>query len=158
MSAKIGRAPARRMALALAKKLKGVVMTASGATVLRRLAEAVADAGGGKRQPEGVGAAGASDGVRRRAGERSCGLKAATRGPRMSCCESQTWAMASRISCSQSGVLAARSRASERAAKMREARCYGTTPAVRLLSVEVRPIATGELHGGRYFSGTYQRT
>ena len=53
MSASSGVAPARRMALTEAKKLKGVVTTAC----------AGADAGGGQRQPESVGARGAADGV-----------------------------------------------------------------------------------------------
>jgi hypothetical protein len=99
-----GRAPARRMALAEAKKLKGVVMTASVIPVSARDSFAGsgrpgADAGGGEGQPEGVGAAGASDGVGEAQAVAAAASNAATWGPRMKCCESQTWAMASRISC-----------------------------------------------------------
>ncbi len=53
MSASTAVAPARRMALTEAKKLKGVVRTAA----------ARADSGGGQRQPQGIGARGAAHGV-----------------------------------------------------------------------------------------------
>ena len=53
MSASSGVAPARRIALTEAKKLKGVVMTAAPGS----------DSGGGQGQPESVGARGAADGV-----------------------------------------------------------------------------------------------
>jgi hypothetical protein len=59
MSAKTGRAPARRMALAEAKKLKGVAGL---------LGEEGADVGRGEGEPEGVGSTGAADGVRDGAG------------------------------------------------------------------------------------------
>ena len=51
ISARTGCAPARRMALTEAKKLKGVVMTGI----------AGADPGGSQGQPEGVGAGRAAD-------------------------------------------------------------------------------------------------
>ena len=75
MSAKTGRAPARRIELAVAKKLKGVVTTASGWAMERVADRAVADAGGGQRQPEGVGAAGAADGEAHGAGGCRGGLE-----------------------------------------------------------------------------------
>src|ERR1039458_8221203 len=98
ISANSGRAPARRMQLALAKKLNGVVMTASGLPVCRVAAvlspnPAAARASHSASLPLAHPIA---------AGElqaaAAAASKAATRGPRMKLCESQTWAIASRIS------------------------------------------------------------
>ena len=63
MSASTGVAPARRMELTEAKKLKGVVTTAMPEP----------DAGGGQGQPQGIGARGAAHGVGH-AQLRGCGL------------------------------------------------------------------------------------
>jgi hypothetical protein len=67
---------------------------------------AVAYSSGGEGEPEGVCAAGASDAVARAQAAAAAASKAATRGPRMKLCESQTWAIASSISCPQRAVLA----------------------------------------------------
>ena len=66
MSARTGVAPQRRMALTVAKKLKGVVTTASPGPM----------SSGGHGEPEGVGAAGAADGVRDAAGGGGGGFEA----------------------------------------------------------------------------------
>ena len=85
MSARSGVAPARRMALTEAKKLKGVVMTAC----------AGADSGGASASqrasvPEEQPMAWATPNC---AGGGSS--KAATGSPRMNCCVSSTWPSAS---------------------------------------------------------------
>ena len=98
MSAKMGRAPARRMQLALAKKLKGVVITASGGhgADAEALSPMPAAASASHRASVPLAHPIAKDEAQAAAAAAS---NAATRGPRMKFCESQTWVMASRISC-----------------------------------------------------------
>ncbi len=89
MSARRGWAPQRRMALTEAKKLKGVVMTASpgpmsgGGQASQRASVPLA-------QPMAWGTA--------QAAAAACS-KLATWGPRMKCCEAQTASMAASNSC-----------------------------------------------------------
>ena len=103
MSANSGRAPARRMALALAKKVKGLVMTASGegaVGALEVLLPMPAAASASQIASVPLAQPMAKDDAQIAAAAVS---NAATCGPRMKLCESQTQAIASSISC-RSGV------------------------------------------------------
>jgi len=99
MSAKRGSAPARRMELAVAKKLKGVVTTASG-WALERVASVLSPMPQAASASQRASVPLAQPMAKRTAQALAAAFsKASTCGPRMKCCESQTFAMATRISC-----------------------------------------------------------
>src|SRR5215469_15991173 len=93
MSSSIGRAPARAIALAEAKKLKAVVITASPACT-----PAAASASQSASVPEEQPTASAAP--QKAATSRS---SASTSGPRIKCCEARTRSTAAAI-CSRSGA------------------------------------------------------
>ena len=80
MSAKMGRAPARRMAAGGGEEAERSGDNGVGSSTGAGAGGAVADAGRGEREPEGVGAAGAANGKGGIAGGRRCGLKCGDAG------------------------------------------------------------------------------